>query len=68
MIQISDLDAQAFLRGLYQAEEVDKDVAQAIYKRHRKEGVDLVRVLGEGGLPFDVGDFIFFFGLLKLSR
>lgn len=50
MIQISDLDAQAFLRGLYQAEEVDKDVAQAIYKRHRKEGVDLVQGCLEAGV------------------
>ena len=53
VISIHGLDPQKFLRQLYEMEEVDKDQAQAIYRAHRKEGVELYQACLDGGVRED---------------
>ena len=53
VISIHGLDPQKFLRQLYEMEEVDKDQAQAIYRAHRKEGIELYQACLDGGVRED---------------
>ena len=50
MLKASGIDPQALLKLLYEWEEVDKPTAQAIYTKHRKQGVDLLQACIEGGI------------------
>ena len=47
------IDAKALLKKLYEMEEVDKDAAQAIYTKHRKQGIEIVQACIDGGIRED---------------
>jgi type IV pilus assembly protein PilB len=47
------IDAKAFLKLLYEMEEVDQATAQAIYNTHRKKNVEIIQACTEGGIRED---------------
>jgi len=53
-LNLSGIDPQEFLRLLYENDEVEKDVAQQIYRSHRKEGKELYNSCVEHGVRKDV--------------
>ena len=50
MINASGIDAQVLLKKLYEMEEVDEPTAKAIYRKHRKEGAEIIPACVEGGV------------------
>ncbi len=50
VMNVSGIDPKALIKKLYEMEEIEEAVAQATYKRHRKEGVDIVPACIEAGV------------------
>jgi len=49
----ASIDPKTLLKKLFEMEEVDKDVAQGIYAKHRKQGVEIVQACIDGGVRED---------------
>ncbi|HYE05485.1 MAG TPA: GspE/PulE family protein [Planctomycetota bacterium] len=53
VIRSGGVDPQKLIKLLYKEEEVDEPGAQAIFKRHRKEGIDVTQACLEAGVRED---------------
>lgn len=53
VMKSASIDPKTLLKKLFEMEEVDKDVAQGIYAKHRKQGVEIVQACIDGGVRED---------------
>ncbi|MBA3686489.1 MAG: Flp pilus assembly complex ATPase component TadA [Planctomycetes bacterium] len=53
MMKAGGIEPKALLKKLYEMEEVDQPTAQAIYKEHRKSGIEIIEACVKGGIRED---------------